>query len=583
MSYLPLARKWRPQSFDEVVAQEDITTTLANAINSGRLASAYLFAGPRGTGKSQMIEFMKRKITGQVIYTLKGCDNNDHPMWITPLNKRNALAEEYGFMPGSTPSALPTHPTFRGDICPQCRLRLEQEYNFEWRKFPVVKRKISSRRGVGIAVVDPVDPNNQDIGVLIGTISIKDLDKYDEGDPRTMVLRGAFNKMNRGIGEFREGWNNDSQYLYPIIFSTQEGTVDSPGQYELVSHDSCQVFHSNMGSWHKFLSDPNSEALIGRVEPILYRHLLRYTEEAKVYEKERQRSLYGRSNISPHTLEALAFHAVITRCDPQIDKPIGYDKALIYDGFGIDPMNTPQKLLQMSPKDGLMGLDSRFFTKVLGEAYARSGGACLIWSDLRNQVSQSLKRNFEVGELTLPEFNYFQEVLAQADVFYLNSLDNDLKFISSKAMQELALNLFYKYCDHLRRWSVRHKARIHSQDESIFPEYSEDVLSVIEKHLGVRANDLDGFREEFVDWLIDYETRNKEQPKWDVHPRLRRAIESVLWTRLQNILRIPQSSALLSEEDALIYRSVVAEMLTRGYHEDCVDRVLASASDLWTT
>jgi len=52
MSYLVFARKWRPQTFSEVAAQEHITVTLQNAIASGRAGHAYLFSGPRGVGKT---------------------------------------------------------------------------------------------------------------------------------------------------------------------------------------------------------------------------------------------------------------------------------------------------------------------------------------------------------------------------------------------------------------------------------------------------------------------------------------------------------------------------------------------------
>ena len=52
MSYLVLARKYRPQSFDDLVGQEHIARTLANAIASGRVAHAFLFTGVRGVGKT---------------------------------------------------------------------------------------------------------------------------------------------------------------------------------------------------------------------------------------------------------------------------------------------------------------------------------------------------------------------------------------------------------------------------------------------------------------------------------------------------------------------------------------------------
>jgi DNA polymerase III subunit gamma/tau len=47
-----LYRKWRSQTFDEVVGQEHVTRTLQNALRDDRVAHAYLFSGPRGTGKT---------------------------------------------------------------------------------------------------------------------------------------------------------------------------------------------------------------------------------------------------------------------------------------------------------------------------------------------------------------------------------------------------------------------------------------------------------------------------------------------------------------------------------------------------
>ncbi|RMH61379.1 MAG: DNA polymerase III subunit gamma/tau [Calditrichaeota bacterium] len=52
MSYVVIARRYRPMQFDEVVGQEHITQTLANAIKNGRIGQAYIFSGPRGVGKT---------------------------------------------------------------------------------------------------------------------------------------------------------------------------------------------------------------------------------------------------------------------------------------------------------------------------------------------------------------------------------------------------------------------------------------------------------------------------------------------------------------------------------------------------
>jgi DNA polymerase-3 subunit gamma/tau len=62
MTSQSLYRKWRSQTFDELVGQEEIVTTLKNALKSGNLAHAYLFTGPRGTGKTSTARLLAKTV-----------------------------------------------------------------------------------------------------------------------------------------------------------------------------------------------------------------------------------------------------------------------------------------------------------------------------------------------------------------------------------------------------------------------------------------------------------------------------------------------------------------------------------------
>src|SRR5437867_13359431 len=63
MGYQVIARKWRQQRFDDIVGQQAVTRTLRNALTSGRLAQAFVFAGPRGVGKTTTARILARALS----------------------------------------------------------------------------------------------------------------------------------------------------------------------------------------------------------------------------------------------------------------------------------------------------------------------------------------------------------------------------------------------------------------------------------------------------------------------------------------------------------------------------------------
>lgn len=77
MSYQVLARKWRPQTFADIVGQDHVVTALVNALNANRLHHAYLFSGTRGVGKTTIARVLAKALTCEQGITAEPCGTCD--------------------------------------------------------------------------------------------------------------------------------------------------------------------------------------------------------------------------------------------------------------------------------------------------------------------------------------------------------------------------------------------------------------------------------------------------------------------------------------------------------------------------
>jgi DNA polymerase-3 subunit gamma/tau len=88
MAYIVLARRWRPQKFDDIIGQEHISKTLSNAITSEHIGHAFIFAGPRGVGKTSTARILAKALNcekGPVAIPCDACSN------CTSIIKGNSL------------------------------------------------------------------------------------------------------------------------------------------------------------------------------------------------------------------------------------------------------------------------------------------------------------------------------------------------------------------------------------------------------------------------------------------------------------------------------------------------------------
>lgn len=89
--YLVIARKYRPQQFNEIIGQEHVCTTLVNAIKGNRLAHAYLFSGPKGIGKTTIARIFAKSLNCSNGPTVTPCDKCAPCLEITKGNSMDVL------------------------------------------------------------------------------------------------------------------------------------------------------------------------------------------------------------------------------------------------------------------------------------------------------------------------------------------------------------------------------------------------------------------------------------------------------------------------------------------------------------
>ena len=127
------------------------------------------------------------------IYAIEGCPMHEEPLHLIPRHLRPAFEKMLGGQ-------------IEGDLCPVCRYRLKDEFGGTLRGGADPHRSASRKRARrGIGVVPPVDPNNQDTSVLIGSEDISKLDRYSEGDPRVLELNGALQRRQPRHGRVHRG------------------------------------------------------------------------------------------------------------------------------------------------------------------------------------------------------------------------------------------------------------------------------------------------------------------------------------------------------------------------------------------
>lgn len=539
-----------------------------SAAMAGEEARQVLYlVGPVGAGKSSLMEAIKRALEmSPPIYAIKGCPIREEPLHLVPKHLRKEFEE-----------ILNTK--IEGDLCPVCRYRLKTEFNGEYERFPVQTVDFSIRSRKGIGVVPPVDPNNQDTSVLIGSVDISKIDLYPEDDPRVLSLNGAFNVGNRGIVEFIEVFKNETEYLHTMITATQEKSIPSPGKGSMIYFDGIILAHSNEAEWNKFKSDHTNEAILDRIVKIEVPYCLELNEENKIYEKILKKSKFS-AHIAPHTIKIASMFAILTRLAPS-SKVDPVTKLKIYNGEEIVEKGMTRKvdifeLREETQREGMTGISTRFIMKSLDTTLSESEHNCINPISVMETLVKSVKE-LAIGEEEKEKYLRFIQDSIKKE--YNRILEKEITKAFIHGYREQAESLFNNYLDHAEAFVNKTKIKDKNTGEEL--ESDEKFLRSIEEQIGITDTAAKGFRADVTAYMF-YVLRNGGKLDFNSYEPLKEAIEKKLTLSVKELSRVITQAKVRDKEQSDKFDNMVEEMKKNGYCDHCCNVILKyAANNLW--
>lgn len=558
---------FRDEFFGMERTLEKIVRYFHSSAMGGEEARQVLYLmGPVGSGKSSLVDRLKRGLEDtDPIYVIEGSPTFCNPLCLIPRHLRPPFEEMLGVK-------------IEGDIDPVTRHRLITDYKGEYERMPVRTLSFSIRGRRGIGVVPPVDPNNQDTSVLIGSEDISKLDRYSEGDPRVLELNGAFNVGNRGMVEFIEVFKNETEYLHTMITATQEKMVPAPGRHGTVHVDTVIVAHSNEAEWAKFKADHTNEAILDRIVVVKVPYNLRLSEETKIYRKFLKRSKFT-PEIAPHTLEIASMFAILSRLEPSAKCDL-VTKLKLYNGEEVLEKGRPKKLTAHElrediKREGLFGVSTRFIMKALDTALTRNDGT-IHPINVREALIGMVKESDIADDTKKQYLEFLQDTLHK---LYLELLEKDITKAFVFSFQGQAETLFHNYLDHAEAYVTKTKVKDRTTREEMHPD--EGFLKSIEEQIAIIGPAADGFRQEVIAYLWAA-TRRGEKIAYTSYEPLKDAVEKKLMNSVRDISRIITKARTRDEEQRQKYDSMVENLMAQGYNEASIDTILKyAANHLW--
>ncbi len=573
---------------DSMFGQEETHEKLAQFFAAGARRTEtgkriLLLMGPPAGGKSSIASILKKGLEEYSrkvpLYAIKGCDLHEEPLHLIPRHLRTKVEEALGVK-------------IEGDLCPQCRRMLFEEYavrdeagdvvEIKWEDVPVNRITLSERARVGISTFQPGDPKSQDISDLIGHEDVAKSARFGKADPRSYSLTGELEKANRGMVEFIEMLKCDKKFLWCLISVAQEQVIKVQGStFPQIYVDTVILSHTNQPEFEEF-SKEKEPALHDRIYMIKVPYPLRVQDEKKVYEKLLSQSNFNDIHVSPYALDVVSMFTVLTRyaksniCEDPIKKMKYYNGDRVSEDKYRDPVDI-RELRKEGEKqgEGYFGISSRYAIDAINTALVGNGAKCLT----PRMVIRALQKHFEhhMG-FSREEVQHYQSLLQETREGtvtgeYKQIVEKEVTKAFLRAYEDLAREQFNKYIRNITSFCRREKIVDDFSGERRDPD--EKFMRSIEEVIGVTENRKDQFRQE----VLVYKATEKNFG-YETYEPLQEAVEKKLLHQMKDTLSLVVSSERpKGDEERARARDLFDTLVNeRGFCETCAREFIEDAA-----
>lgn len=519
-----------------------------------------LLLGPPSGGKSTLVILLKRGLEeysytdAGALYGIQGCPVHESPLHLIPHTLRPEFRQTYGV-------------DIHGEICPHCRLRLEQQFQGDFLQMPIERIFISEAGRIGIGTYAPHDPTTADLADLVGSVDLSRVAEFgDEGDPRAWSWSGAVYAASRGMLEMIEILKVKREFLYLLLTLTQEKNV-KVSRFPLIYLDETILAHTNLAEFRKFLQESENEALLDRMVIIQVPYTLNFKDEARIYKKliSSAAPAFREVHLDPHVLHTAAVFAILTRLNESEEKNQELAKKVrIFAGEDVEGVSRAdaERARQKMPDEGLGGVSPRFVINALSSAIIQSDTQSLTTMDILLALKDGIDNDARIDPKK--KRRWIDYLVMARKHFYNRWVKEDVHKALFVSFEQEAQDLLDKYLDEVEATLDNRHIRDPITNEERRPD--ERFLRSVEEKIHISDSGKQSFRQEVVRKAMGAYKRS-EKFTLDSHAQLHEAVQQYLFEQRRDVLRLVSSSSR-PDEDVRKKISVVEKRLVDEYFYD---------------